>query len=121
MYTEWNAIYNNVKIYFEFPTGPSEDRLSHGGMIHNGFYFSETLPDESNADSLEVIFMITLFLHFLFYLTKVLFELSLGISKFTNFLELGHLAALFVVVLMFIIEFVTKNIMFKQVNFKDMN
>ena len=50
-------------------------------------------------------------LHFFIYMIKILFELSLGISRVTNFLELGNLAAMFVVVVLRIIDFVLqKNI-----------
>ena len=45
-------------------------------------------------------------LHFLFYLIKILFELSLGISRVTNFLELANLGAMFFVVVLRFIDFI---------------
>ena len=40
VYSDWNTLYTNVKIYFEFPTGPSADRMTNSGLVQNSFYFS---------------------------------------------------------------------------------
>jgi hypothetical protein len=56
----------------------------------------ETLEISSLA-AYEIILHTALLIHSLLYLAKILFELSLGISRITNFLELINLGTLFVV------------------------
>ena len=43
------------------------------------------------------------------YLTKILFELQLGVSRITNFLELMNLSAMFVVCITKYVEIIVKN------------
>jgi hypothetical protein len=56
-----------------------------------------------------VIFHTLILLHCILYLIKILFELQLGISRVTNFLELLNLGAMFVVCITKYVEIVLKN------------
>ena len=112
IFNEWNMLFYNCKVYFEFPAGLSYSNVekpTNAGLVQTSFYFSSKLPEQMDQTTTELICFSILLLHFIVYLTKVLFELSLGISKFTNFLELGHLAALFTVVVTYMIELVLKS------------
>lgn len=64
---------------------------------------------DSNIDRVEVIIHTIILIHCFLYLTKILFELQLGISRITNFLELMNLSALFTVCITKYVEIVLKN------------
>lgn len=74
--------------------------LTRAEMSRNSIY----LKQPGSGDNLYLVCVILLLLHFLLFTTKTMFELSLGIAKFTNFLELGHLAAIFVACVSYLIE-----------------
>ena len=76
-------------------------------MRRHNIYLKNAI--ETSGKHLADISVVLILLHFVLFSTKTMFELSLGISKFTNFLELGHLAAIFVVCIAYLIETVFKN------------
>ena len=53
--------------------------------------------EDSTTAQTEIIFHTIILIHCLLYLIKILFELSLGISRITNFLELLNLGTLLVI------------------------
>ena len=124
----WNQLIYQFHIVVEYPTGPQtlpsymqaadfppEDLyfapiISRAEMKRQSFYLKtdESSSAMRNADNLYLCCAIALLGHFCLYTAKTMFELSLGISKFTNFLELGHLAAIFVVSIVYMIEIALK-------------
>ena len=57
---------------------------------------------------IEIVVHTIVLIHSILYLIKIMFELSLGISRFTNFLELANLTALFIICISKYIEIVLK-------------
>jgi hypothetical protein len=57
---------------------------------------------------MELLFHSIILAHCLLYLTKILFELSLSISRITNFLEVGNLGCMFVIVVTKYVEIFLK-------------
>lgn len=57
------------------------------------FHLYGDISSEKNSETLEIICLVYFMLYFILYAIKTLFELALGISKMTNFLEMGHLLA----------------------------
>lgn len=80
--------------------------MTRAEMRRNSIYLSDDV--QGNGEILYLICVMLLLCHFVLFTTKTMFELSLGISKFTNFLELGHLAAIFVVCVSYLIEIALK-------------
>lgn len=64
--------------------------------------------EKSMSNNNEVIIHSILLIHSLLYLMKILFELSLGISRIINFLELINLGAMFIVVITKYVEIFLK-------------
>ena len=56
----------------------------------------------------ELVLNVILFIICILYIAKILFELSLGISRFTNFIDIGHLITLLVIVVTKVIEVAMK-------------
>lgn len=63
---------------------------------------------------------VLILIHFFIYMIKILFELSLGISRFTNFLELGNLGAMFLLVVLKFIDIVLQKNLPLQGQFNSM-
>ena len=82
--------------------------VTNVAMLHHTIHFSQDINEGSNVAMLEFIFLSLLLIHFILFTTKTLFELSLGISKFTNFFELGHLAGIFIICVTGLIEIILK-------------
>lgn len=80
--------------------------ITRAEMRRNSIYLSNDVS--GNADNIYLVCVLVLLLHFVLFTTKTMFELSLGIAKFTNFLELGHLAAIFVACVSYLIEWPLK-------------
>jgi hypothetical protein len=57
---------------------------------------------------MEIIIHTFIFIHSILYFTKILFELSLGISRLTNFLEIGNLCFMFIFVVTKYVEILLK-------------
>ena len=63
---------------------------------------------EGNTDSIELLFHSIILAHCILYLTKILFELSLSISRITNFCEVANLGCMFVFVVTKYVEIFLK-------------
>lgn len=94
------------------PNGPA-----HNNALKSSFYIQNLVlhekklqkdlqEDSGSSDTQDIILHVLILLHFLLYTTKILFELSLGISRVTNFLELGNLGAMFFIIVLRLIDFI---------------
>ena len=105
----------NVRAVIETPNGPMfNNTLQSSFNIRNLVLHEKNLEqllheEDGSADTQDIILHVLILLHFLIYTIKILFELSLGISRITNFLELGNLGAMFFIVVLRLIDFVLQN------------
>ena len=80
--------------------------------VHNLFLYKDKVDEgktSSTVEQKEIILHTVLLIHCILYFAKILFELSLGISKITNVLDLMNLSALFVLVIIKYIDIIYKN------------
>ena len=102
----------NIRALVEMPNGPLHDNTLKSSFLVRNLVLHEQKNDSmfknvsGSSDTQDIILHILILLHFLLYTIKILFELSLGISRITNFLELGNLGAMFFVVVLRLIDFV---------------
>jgi hypothetical protein len=76
----------------------------HKFVQQNLFFYNESM-----VDNYEAVIHTILLLHCILYLIKILFELQLGISRVTNFLELVNLSGMYVICITKYVEIVLKN------------
>ena len=77
--------------------------------IKNLFFYKDKYTfEESNVYKLELAIHTILFFNCLFYIAKIMFELSLGISRFTNGLDVINMVSLEVIVVSKFIEVAIK-------------
>lgn len=105
--------YFNIQAVIEMPNGPLHNNVLKSKFCVSNFVLHENtvgssiiMAKKSSSNTQDIILHVLILLHFLLYLVKILFELSLGISRITNFLELGNLGAMFFVVVLKLIDFV---------------
>lgn len=108
--------YFSVRVVLETPNGPLNQYLIQPNYQTYNLVLHESHTDgnqkefkESSSDTQDVILHILILIHFFLYFIKILFELSLGISRITNFLELGNLGAMFIIIVLRFIDFVLQN------------
>jgi len=80
-------------------------------LISNHIFNQQSLffYQDSKIDRLELILHTFILLHCFLYMTKILFELQLGISRVTNFLEVINIGAMMVAVVTKYVEFALKS------------
>ena len=80
-------------------------------MISNHIFNQQSLffYQDSKLDRLELILHTLILFHCFLYMTKILFELQLGISRITNFLEVVNIGAMMVAVVTKYVEFALKS------------
>jgi len=93
----WELSSNEVVIYKELQA----KNLPLNKHLHE--------EEKSNPSDVEVVFHTLLLLHCLLFFIKIIFELSLGISRFTNIGELTNLGCLFVMIMTTFTSIIIKN------------
>ena len=81
----------------------------HQLYVQNIFFYDDNETDyQSNLGLFEIILHTVLLIDSLLYLTKILFELSIGINRITNFLEMANLSANFIMIVVKYTEVILK-------------
>ena len=76
---------------------------------YDKFGFVDRKELSSNYDQIQIVIHTAILLHAIVYMLKILFELSLSISRITNVLELINLSFMFVVVITKYVEIFLKS------------
>ena len=104
VYNAWSQTFYSVHASMELPAS--------GGVpvktlrLSNVFLYRGPLNDwESHStESFDLVFQSILLIHCIFYVVKILFEMSLGISRYTNLLEAVNLVSMLVLIVTKYIE-----------------
>ena len=116
VYSAWSHTIYSFQANIELP-GNGLIKFAHHDMQNIFLYEREAdgaaggntgLVNSRIDATSDLVFHTVIFLHFVLYTIKILFELSLSISRVTNFLEIINLIFLLVVVLTKYIEVIVK-------------
>jgi len=117
VYSAWSHTIYSFQANIELP-GNGLIKFAHHDMQNIFLYARESdeatdggntgLVNSTIDTTWDLVFHTVIFLHFVLYTIKILFELSLSISRVTNFLEIINLIFLLVVVLTKYIEVIVK-------------
>ena len=93
---------------------------THRLTVQNIFFYEDK---ESNYKSTlgegEIVMHTILLIDCILYLTKILFELSIGINRITNFLEMANLSAMFIFIIIKYTEVILKNQEYNRLDMTD--
>jgi hypothetical protein len=89
-----------MRALLETPNGPGPDKLSKADMTLRSLYFYKFSNGENNSpmQMIDIAFHTIILIHCILFAVKILFELSLGISRYMNSLEFINLAFMIVLV-----------------------